>query len=235
MSKAVVIPAYNEVENLEKLIFMIYSVYPSMNIIVVDDSSKYENHRLKKALKRFKGNLRIIFRGGKLGRGSAVIDGLRYALKNSKNNAFIEMDADLAHNPFEIPLLLAKLDKADMIVGSRYLSKSKIVKWPLRRLIQSRIINLFLRNWLGIKLSDFTNGFRAYSRPAAEFLANQKLREKGFISLSETAYKLKKAGFKIKEVPISFRDRELGESSANTRELMESFVGALRIRLSFLK
>ena len=228
----IVIPAYNESKNLRILIAKIFKKYPAIKVVVVDDSDKAEDLRLRKILSIFGGNVKVISRFKKMGRGSAVIEGLKLSLKNKKVKIFIEMDADLAHDPDELSLFLQEIKSSDMVVGSRYRPKSKIIKWPVARLIQSRIINLFLRVWLGLNLTDYTNGYRAYSRRAAEFLLKQKLREKGFISLSETAFKLREAGFKISEVAITFRDRKFGRSSANLKELIASLRGAIRIRFS---
>ena len=227
---AVVIPAINELGNLKILVKKVSSGYPGVNIYIVDDSSGKENDKLKKALLPEYKKLLIISRKKKGGRGSAVIRGLREALKKKSIKVFVEMDADLAHDPKEIKLLLEKAKEVDMVIGSRYLSKSNIIDWPLRRVVQSKIINLFLNIWLGLKLSDYTNGFRAYSRNCASVITRAKLYEKGFISLSEIAYILLKKGFEIGEVPISFRDRKLGVSNANYKELLISLIGALRIK-----
>lgn len=228
----VVIPAYREAKNLKILIEEIFREFPRINVVVVDDSDKRENLKLKKSLLKTKRKLKIISRFKKLGRGSAVIEGLTYSLKDKKIRIFLEMDADLAHDPKEINKFLKKIKTVDMVVGSRYIKGSKIIKWPLRRLIQSKLINIFLKIWLGVDLTDYTNGYRAYNRQAVEFLVRQNLKEKGFISLSEIAFKLKKSGFKIAEVPISFTDRKFGKSSAGIHELLTSLVGAIRIKLS---
>lgn len=228
----IVIPAYNELKNLQILIARIFKKYPEIRVVVVDDSDKVEYLKLRKILSNFGRNVQVIPRFKKMGRGSAVIEGLKLSLKNKKIKVFIEMDADLAHDPDELPLFLQEIKSTDMVVGSRYRSTSKIINWPITRLIQSRIINLFLKIWLGLNLTDYTNGYRAYSRRATEFLVKQKLKEKGFISLSETAFKLREAGFKMSEVAITFRDRKFGKSNANFKELMISLQGAIRIRFS---
>ena len=179
---SIIIPAYNESKNLQILTSKILRKYPNINIVIVDDSDKEKNIKLKRTLK-FNKQINIISRLKKMGRGSAVLEGFRFALKNKKIKIFVEMDADLAHEPDELPLFLKEIKSNDMVVGSRYLSKSKIIKWPIARLIQSRIINYFLKIWLGLNLTDYTNGYRAYSRRAVEFLVKQKLKEMGFISL----------------------------------------------------
>ncbi len=233
MNTAVIIPAYRESKNIPTLLVRIFKILPKAMIVIVDDSPKEESEKLKKNLRYKNRQMRIICRSKKLGRGSAVIMGLKEALKDNKLQYFFEMDADLAHDPKDFEKFLRKRDEADLIIGSRYLSGSKIINWPARRFILSRIaINTFLKIWLGLHLSDYTNGFRLYNRKAVEFIMKANLREAGFISLSETAYKLKKAGFKISEVPISFTDRKYGKSNAGVRELIKSLIGAIRIRIS---
>lgn len=217
---AIIIPAYNEVENLRILLKDVRRYLPDAQIIIVDDSPVKTD---------YPGAI-VISRQRKLGRGSAVLTGFSEALKDKTIKYLFEMDADLAHSPSEFERFLVKRNEADMIIGSRYLGTSRIVKWPKYRLIQSKLINTFLNMWLGLNISDYTNGFRLYSRVAAEFLVRASLKESGFIALSEIAYRLKKNGFRITEVPISFRDRTHGASNANIKEVFQSLIGAIRIR-----
>lgn len=219
---AVIIPAYNEQKNLRILLKDIGLYLPHAHIVIVDDSPSGHGE--------FPGVI-LIARGHKMGRGSAVIRGLAEALTHKEIQYCFEMDADLAHSPKEFERFLAVRHEADMVIGSRYLASSRIVKWPLRRLVQSKLINAFLNMWLGLHLTDYTNGFRLYSRKAAEFLLGARLHETGFIALSEIAYKLKRNGFRIAEVPISFQDRKHGASNANFKELLRSLMGAIRIRM----
>ncbi|OGG11673.1 hypothetical protein A2Z00_00060 [Candidatus Gottesmanbacteria bacterium RBG_13_45_10] len=230
----VVIPALNESASLKILLGEITRLYRGITVVVVDDSGPIEQKKLEiLQKKKFSGaKIHVIFRGKKGGRGSAVLEGMKWLLGDRHIAYMIEMDADLAHKPEEIRLFLEKKDRGDMIVGSRYLKQSHIIKWPLRRLIQSKLINFFLRLWLGLNLSDYTNGFRLYSRLAAEALVRAPLKEKGFIALSEIAYTLKQKGFTVFEVPTTFTDRRFGQSNADIKELMRSLVGAIRIRFS---
>lgn len=229
---AIIIPTYKELENIAILVKKILTVFPEAKVIIVDDSPREENKLLQKHFQKYKDTVNIYSRLKKDGRGGAVIAGFKEALKNKTIDFFFEMDADLAHNPEEVINFLEKRNEADLIIGSRYLPKSKITAWPLKRLITSKAINLFLRMWLGLNLSDYTNGFRMYNRRSLEFLCAVPLKEKGFISLSEITYKLKKAGFKIAEVPTSFTDRRYGKSNAGIRELFNSLIGVIRIPFS---
>jgi len=228
---SVIIPSYNESENLKLLLPNILHVLPSARIIVVDDSIGEERIHTEHICKRDAARIIYVSRNNKLGRGSAVLKGLKVALTNNSAQVFIEMDADLAHDPKEIPALLLKMNQADMVIGSRYLRGSKIIKWPASRLVQSKIINFLLKYWLGLHISDYTNGFRAYSRKASEYLTSIRLFEKGFISLSEIAYKLQKKGFIVAEVPITFTDRKFGKSNADIKELITSLIGVIGIKM----
>jgi dolichol-phosphate mannosyltransferase len=213
------------------LLANILRILPSARIIVVDDSMGIERGNTETVCEKYSKQVICLSRNMKLGRGSAVIEGMKKALTNKAVQVCIEMDADLAHDPNEIPILLSKIDQVDMVIGSRYLKGSKIVKWPVSRLVQSKIINFLLKYWLGLHISDYTNGFRAYSRKACEYLSSIQLFEKGFISLSEVAYMLQKKGFTIAEVPITFTDRKFGTSNANFKELITSLLGVIRIKM----
>jgi dolichol-phosphate mannosyltransferase len=229
---AIIIPSYNEAENLKILVKEIVKILPQEKIFIVDDSSEEEKAKLKKLIAEGRGIVSLISRSEKGGRGSAVILGLKNALADKSILHFIEMDADLSHNPEEISRLLQSSAKADVVLGSRYRKESKITNWPMRRIILSRIFNFFLNILLGLGLTDYTNGFRLYSRRAAKFLTSARLKEKGFISLSENAFKLCKNGFKFIEIPVSFTDRKNGKSNADMREHWNALYGALRIRFS---
>ncbi len=227
---AVVIPAYNESRNIGILIPRILQILPKATIIIVDDSSGNEQAKTKNICINIKKSVTCISRKKKEGRGSAEIDGMKVALQRTSSKIIIEMDADLAHDPKEIPRFCAPIGRYDMVVGSRYMAGSRIIKWTWSRIIQSKIINFFLNYWLGLQLTDYTNGFRAYTRQACQYLISVPLREKGFIALSETAYILSKKGFRITEVPISFTDRTYGKSNANLKELFQSLFGVIALR-----
>lgn len=229
---AIILPTYNESSNLRTLMTKIFKVASGVLIIIVDDSKEIENIKIKNIAKIYK-NVEVLTRERKLGRGSAVLYGFTHALKNKNIKYFVEMDTDLAHDPAELHLLQTalKMNKAQLAIGSRYNRESRIVKWPMRRLIMSRLINLFLDIWLGLHLDDYTNGYRMYTRKAIEYVVRKGLHEKNFIALSESAYIIKKKGFDIVEVPITFTDRKHGESTVGITELLICLIGAIRIRL----
>ncbi|MDE2025559.1 MAG: glycosyltransferase [Patescibacteria group bacterium] len=229
---AIIIPSYNDVDNLPLVIESINTIAPLSEIIVVDDSANEEKKKLP-ALKKQFPNISILERKKKSGRGSAVLEGFRHALKNKHIEYVLEMDADTSHDPKDLPSFFAEREHADVIVGSRYLKDSKVINWPKKRLFLSRMINkMLLNNLLGLGLHDYTNGYRMYNRRAAEFLLTAPLHETGFLLLSETAYLLRKTGFTLKEVPITFTDRKFGKSSVKFTDLLENFFGAFRIRFA---
>ena len=185
---AIIIPSYNESKNLETLIPWILRVTPGVTVIVIDDSRDDEARKITAFLKKLRSpSILYTHRTKKGGRGSAVLDGLKTALKKKTIKWMMEMDADLGHNPDEIPRFWEKRFSADLIIGSRYMDGSEILDWPMRRRIQSKLINFFLRYWLGLKLTDFTDGYRMYTRDVVAYLSTCDMIETGFISLSEIA------------------------------------------------
>ena len=232
MKTAIIIPAYNEDQNIINLINKINQSIDSL-IIIVDDSP---NSKTKNLFVRKKKNILYFHRGKKLGRGSAVIYGLKKALKIKKITNFIEMDADMSHRPSELKknIKIFKKKSLDLLIASRYLKKSKIINWPISRKILSKCSNLVARFLLKVPLTDYTNGFRIYSKRGAKLIsANCGNIGDGFIVLSEIILTLSNRGFNIDETPSIFVNRERGESSVNLRLIFQSFVGL--INLYYLK
>lgn len=229
----VVIPSYKETNNIPKLLKNIFSSLPNASVIIVDDSPEIEHTLFKKEVSAFP-HTKIIWRKKKSGRGSAVIEGFRVGCKERNYHLFFELDADLSHDPKDFEKFIKKhqITNADLIIGSRYLPQSKIINWPVRRLILSKIINKTLSILFGLGITDYTNGFRLYSKKAVKFLLDNPPKEKGFITLSETAYVLKKRGYLLAEVPITFTDRKHGTSSAGVREFVESLRAVVRMLLT---
>lgn len=229
---AIIIPSYNESKNLQILLKQIDQALSAPKIIVVDDSSRQENKKINKIVKN-KKNIILISRLKKSGRGSAVLEGFNQALKDKRINYFFEMDSDLAHNPKEFTRFIKKVNEYpyDLVIGSRYKPGGKIVHIEFYRTIMSRVINIFLYLWLGIHISDHTSGFRLYNRKSVKYLLSTNIESKGFITLSEIAYKLYKAGFLIAEVPITWNYRKFGKSNVNYFELLNSLSFIIKMRL----
>ncbi len=228
----IIIPTYNEGENIENLVEKIESLLPNSEIFIIDDSKT----RLPDKIFKNKNLINYFHRGQKLGRGTAVIFGLEHALKKDYIDIFIEMDADFSHDPNELneKIIFFEKNKLDMLIASRYTKKSKIINWGLFRRIFSFLANFLAKLLLRIPCTDYTNGFRFYSRRAAEkvvFKCGQI--GGGFIVLSEILVVIYLNKFKISELPTVFVNRKRGESSVTLKLIASSLIGL--IKLYFLK
>ena len=225
----IVIPAYNEEKNIIKLIREIRK-YINCYIVIVDDS---ENDNTEKVILRNSiYKLRYYKRNKKLGRGSAVIFGLKKLFRRKNIKYFIEMDSDFSHKPYELKRNLKILieNKLDLLIGSRYLKKSKIINWPLNRVIFSSIANIILEFLFKLKIKDYTNGYRFYSRRAINVLINKKkFVSEQFLILSEILIILNNRHFKIDEIESIFVNRIRGESSVNLGLILNSFFSMLKL------
>jgi len=228
---SIVIPTYNEKENIFKLTKEILRIIPKSTIYIVDDT---KNLNLKSNFKDKR--IKYFLRKNKTGRGSAVLYGFKKALKNKSNKIFIEMDADFSHNPnelkYKIKYFLEK--KIDLLISSRYLKDSKIKNWSLFRRIFSKLSNILADLLLGLAISDYTNGFRIYSKRSIKLITKKcgKIGD-GFIVLSEILLLIKLSNFKINELPTIFINRKRGESSVNLKLILQSLKGL--IHLYFIK
>ena len=229
----IIIPAYNEGKNLIELLQKIRSENENWSIIIVDDSESLETNKLIENYKEKK--IYYIKRDLKMGRGSAVRFGFEYSKKN-KFDYVLEMDADLSHNPFEIKLLLNKLisKKHDLVIGSRYLKNSKIIGWPIKRRIFSKLSNFLAKFLFGFGLTDYTNGFRVYNADAINELIKYPIENNGFMYLTETFTILKKKNYKISEQATIFINRKKGSSTLRLSEILRSLVGIIKLKLKKL-
>ena len=225
----IVIPAFNEESNIEKLVKKIKNKFKDSLIIIVDDSlHKKTWHLIRK--KKLKVN--YIYRGKKLGRGSAVIFGLKQLIKNKKIKVFVEMDADFSHDPNELPKNINFFYKnsLDLLIGSRYLKKSKIINWGLRRRIFSILANYLARSLLKIPIYDFTNGYRIYSKRSVKKIIKNCGKISGdFVVLSEILVEIYINNFKIREIKSTFVDRKRGESSISLKLMFVSFFELIKL------
>lgn len=226
----IIIPTYNEAENIERLVEALLAFSPA-GVIVVDDDSPDGTSDKTEAMARRDPRVRAVRRKGKRGRGSACLDGMRLALEDPRVRCVVEMDADFSHDPKELPGLVAALSDCDVAVRSRYLAGSRILDWPIQRRVFSRLSNLFARTVLGVPLADMTNGYRAYSRKAAEALEPEKIGSSGYIVLSEIAYQLHRKGLSFLELPSVFVNRRRGQSNLSLREILDALLGVVRLRL----
>jgi dolichol-phosphate mannosyltransferase len=228
MTISIIIPTYNEKDNIKNLINVINLNLDIEKILIIDDSI---NNIIAEEIKNFK-NVEYIFRGKKLGRGSAILEGLKYSLQNYKNEIFIEMDADFSHDPKELikNLKLFNLNKCDLLIASRYLKESAIVNWPYSRKILSFLANKLAKHLLKVPVTDYTNGYRIYSKPAViHILKNCGNVGDGFIILSEILVELYYNNFKLMETYSKFINRIKGTSSVSLKEIINSLIGLIKI------
>jgi len=225
----IVIPTFNEENNIIRLIKKIKNKFKDSSVVIVDDT----NHKkIGDLIKRSKLRIHYIHRGKKLGRGSAVIVGLKKLIKNKKIKVFVEMDADFSHDPTELPRNINYFHKKslDLLIGSRYLKKSKIINWSLTRRIFSLLANYLARSLLKIPISDFTNGYRIYSkRSVKKIIKNCGKIGDGFIILSEILVELYINNLKIKEIESVFINRKRGESSVKLKLILKSLFGIIKL------
>ncbi len=226
---AIIVPAYNEHKNIERLIKQINFYLKGVNIYVVDDSPDFKTIDI---IKKKKIKINYFHRKKKGGRGSAVIFGLRKISKDKNIEIVIEMDADFSHPPKEITRNLDFFLKndLDLLIGSRYLKKSKIINWPLSRKIISFLSNKLARLLLSIPVSDYTNGFRIYSKKSCRIILTKcgNIGD-GFIILSEILQEINNAKLKISEIETLFVNRTRGESSVNLNLLIMSLIGLFKL------
>ena len=229
----VIIPTYNEKENIEKIIRAVFALPKSFHILIIDDGSPDGTASIVKGLmeEEFAGRLFMVERQGKLGLGTAYICGFKWALEHGYDFVF-EMDADFSHNPDDLPRLYhACADEGfDVAVGSRYVSGVNVVNWPMGRVLMSYYASRYVQFVTGIPVRDTTAGFKCYRRRVLETVDLDAIRFKGYafqIEMKFTAYKL---GFKIKEVPVIFVNRREGTSKMSGGIFGEALFGVMRLR-----
>jgi dolichol-phosphate mannosyltransferase len=228
----VIIPTYNEKENIEKMILTIFSLPTAYHILIVDDGSPDGTASIVKRLQSTYSNcLFILERTGKQGLGTAYITGFKWALSNGYAFAF-EMDADFSHNPSDLlKLHEACLNGADLAIGSRYKSGVNVVNWPMGRVLMSYFASIYVRIVTGMNIYDTTSGFKCYRRIVLETIEFDKIRFKGYAFQIEMKFTAWKHGFNIVEVPIIFTDRREGTSKMSGGIFNEALWGVLRIKI----
>ncbi len=235
MKALIVLPSYNEKDNIIDLIKAILAISKLFYVVVVDDNSPDGTieviEKAKTTMPDFdRDRLHLIKRFEKDGRGGAVWDGIRWGLASTSDfEFFVEMDCDFSHNPNEIQTGLNLVAQGfDLVLGSRY-PDGKIINWPLKRRIFSRFANLLCRILISWKFHDYTNGYRFYNKKSATHLSKSRTMFKGYINLSETIAKLLKHNFSIAAFPIIFENRKLGKSNTDLKEMLGSFFAIFQI------
>jgi dolichol-phosphate mannosyltransferase len=217
----VIIPTYNEIDNVSKIIPEILAQDEGFNVLVVDDNSPDGTAALVKEMQKNNDRIHIIERPSKLGLGTAYVAGFKYALSNGYDYVF-EMDADFSHDPKALPSLLAKAEEYDLVIGSRYISGVNVVNWPMSRLILSYAANVYTRLITGLPVRDATAGFKCYRRAVLESLDLDSIKSNGYSFQIETNFMAWRKGFKIFEVPIVFVDRQAGTSKMSKHIVYEA-------------
>jgi len=230
MKALVIIPTYNERENLPELLRQIFAENLPLEVLIIDDNSPDGTGAVADQLSASDSRVHVMHRPGKMGLGSAYVAGFRYALERDYDAVF-EMDADFSHNPDSLPQFLRELENADLVVGSRYLHGVTVVNWPLKRLILSYGANVYSRIITGIPIKDLTGGFKCFRRQVLESLDLSRVRSDGYGFQIEINYKAWRKGFRIREIPILFVDRRAGESKMNRRIVWEAAWMVWRLRI----
>ncbi|MFF0145822.1 dolichol-phosphate mannosyltransferase [Amycolatopsis sulphurea] len=218
----VVVPTYNERDNLGPVLDRLHQALPEAHVLVVDDGSPDGTGELADERAAADERVHVLHRTAKAGLGKAYIAGFRWGLSRGYA-AFVEMDADGSHAPEDLPRLLAAAEDADLSIGSRYVPGGSTVNWPLRRQLLSRGANLYSRFALGLKVADMTAGYRVYRRPVLEKLELDEVASHGYCFQIDLTRRTADAGFEIVEVPITFTDREIGQSKMSGSIMREAF------------
>ncbi len=217
----VVIPTYNEAENIGAVIPRVLSACPESNILVVDDNSPDGTQKIVEGISQDDGRVRMISRSGKGGLGTAYVAGFKYAIENSYDYV-VEMDADLSHEPAEIPRFCKALtDHADVAIGSRYAFGVSVLNWPMKRLLLSYGGNIFARVVTGVPVNDMTSGFKAFRVDVLKSIDLHSIRSNGYAFQVEMNVRAYRKGFKIVEVPINFTERRVGTSKMSKKIVFE--------------
>ena len=233
MSKLIIIPTYNEKENIEKIILKVFSLDVDFDILIVDDGSPDDTANIVKEIqKSYPKKLHIVERTGKLGLGTAYIFGFKWALKNNYDYIF-EMDADFSHDPDDLIRLYKACheEKGDVAIGSRYIKGVNIVNWPMSRLLMSFFASKYVKIITGMPIHDSTAGFKCYKRSVLEKINLEKIQFVGYAFQIEMKFTAWKYGFNVVEVPVIFTDRQEGASKMSGGIFFEAFFGVMQMKI----
>lgn len=229
----VVIPTYNERDNLEKLARQVLSLNPALELLVVDDNSPDGTGEVAERLAAETGRVSVLHRKGKLGLGSAYREGFAKALAMGAD-LVVQMDADFSHDPAMIPYFFEEMKQSDLVIGSRYLNGVSVVNWPLRRLMLSYFASVYTRVITGLTISDCTSGFKCFRAETLKAIDLAGIRSDGYSFQIEMNYRCNERGFRISEVPIIFIDRHAGTSKMSKRIVREAVLMVWKLKLGSL-
>jgi len=228
----IIIPTYNESDNIEKLLDLISRTDPAAHVLIVDDNSPDRTYEIveRLMLTSYPGRLFLLKRAGKLGLGTAYIAGFKWALARDYDYIF-EMDADFSHDPKYLPAFLAAIEKNDLVLGSRYVPGGGVKNWGLLRKFISRGGSLYARTILGLSLRDLTGGFKCFRRQVLEAIDLDSVKSNGYSFQIEMTYRARCQGFRICETPIVFEDRTAGKSKMSRKIFLEAVLMVWKLRL----
>ena len=231
MRNLVIIPTYNEKENVSAMIDKVFSLATPFDILIIDDNSPDGTASIvKRRQEDFPGRLHLIERSGKLGLGTAYLTGFRWGIEQ-KYDYIVEMDCDFSHNPDDLPRLIEAAEAgADVVIGSRYVQGVNVVNWPMSRLLMSYCASIYVRTVTRMPIHDATAGFVCYSRRVLETIDLDNIRMKGYGFQIEMKYTAWRLGFRIREVSIIFVDRVIGSSKMSSSIFGEAFFGVIKLR-----
>ena len=230
MKTLIIIPTYNELENLPKLLPAVLSKDISINVLIVDDNSPDGTSAFVEKEMKNNDRIHLLKRSSKQGLGTAYIAGFKYALKNGFDLIF-EMDADFSHDPNEIPKFLEEIKNSDLVLGSRYITGVNVINWPMRRLLLSWFANLYTCAITGMSVHDATGGYKCFRKEVLQAIDLDKVTSNGYAFQIEMTFKAWKKGFRVKEIPIIFVDRVKGKSKMSKKIVREAVTMVWKLRL----
>lgn len=230
MKILIIIPTYNELENLPTLLPEVMSKNDGINVLIVDDNSPDGTAAFVENEMKNNNRIHLIKRPSKLGLGTAYIAGFKFALQNGYDFIF-EMDADFSHDPKEIPKFLYEIKNSDVVLGSRYINGVNVINWPMRRLLLSSFANFYTRFITGMPVHDATGGYKCFRREVLEAINLKKITSNGYAFQIEMTFKAWKKGFKVKEIPIIFVDRVKGKSKMSKKIVREAVTMVWKLRI----
>jgi dolichol-phosphate mannosyltransferase len=234
MSAIVVVPTYNERENVANLVEAIRKLPLPMHVLIVDDNSPDGTGEIAEELSRsYPGEVFVFRRPAKEGLGRAYVAAFQYVLKNFSHEFIIQMDSDFSHDPSFLPQFLRAIENADLVIGSRYMTGVNVVNWDFKRLLLSKFASLYVRMITGMPFSDLTGGFKCWRRATLEAMPYDRIFSMGYLFQVETTYRTwKTKRFRISEIPIIFYERNLGRSKIHPAIIFEAFLGVIRLRFT---
>jgi dolichol-phosphate mannosyltransferase len=233
MKTLIIIPTYNEKENIEKIILQVLAKHESIDVLIVDDGSPDGTGQIADSLSKQNNRIFVIHRKNKSGLGTAYVAGFKYAIEKKYDYVF-EMDADFSHDPKYIPDFLNAIKEADLIIGSRYISGVNVINWPITRLLLSYYANVYSRIVTGLPVKDATGGFKCFRREVLEAIDLDKVKSNGYSFQIEMSFRAWKKGFRIKEISIVFEDRRLGQSKMSKKIVREAIWMVWRLKFMSL-